>query len=637
MKKIALFFSILFFCLSTTAQDNIPDFGKIDKIELEIKDCEFDPGADAVVLLDEGKIQFAYVEEVGLRSETGYRIRIKILKESAIARSEVKIRYYSKSKYGDVTDIRGISYNLDEAGNIVETKMGKEAIFRKDINAEYSEVSFALPNVKIGTVFEYKYMISRRAFGYIPPWNFQQTIPVRYSAYRVIVPQYFQFIVQTIKRQQLEQKDTKSTGTWYIMRNVPGLKEEPFGSGKKDYLQRIEFQLSKIDAPGYSYERNTWPKIIAQLLEADYFGGVLKKHISADDELDAALSNAQSIREKTRIVYNYVQSNMEWNKEYDIAPDNTFTLKDAWKNKNGRTADINFILIRLLKNAGVDAKPLLVSTKENGTINSLYPFVNQFNSVLAYVKDGNERFIMNAADKYNPFNQVPEDVLYTNGLLIDKTEGGLIGLNNDKKYAVNCYFTAGLEPGGKMSGNATINSSGYARNDWMNAYRNNKLKELLQKNNGIEIKVDSMAVNNVKNELLPLEQQLQISANIQSSGDYYFLPYNILTGFEKNSFIEEQRVMGIDFIYPKSYIVAGSYILADTYSVSELPKNIRIMMPDSSIMLTRTMQQDGNIISFRLTLDFKVSRYPAENYPYVKEFFKKMYNIIDERIVLKKN
>ena len=146
-----------------------------------------------------------------------------------------------------------------------------------------------------------------------------------------------------------------------------------------------------------------------------------------------------------------------------------------------------------------------------------------------------------------------------------------------------------------------------------------------------------MAVNNVKNELLPLEQQLQISANIQSSGDYYFLPYNILTGFEKNSFIEEQRVMGIDFIYPKSYIVAGSYILADIYSVSELPKNIRIMMPDSSIMLTRTMQQDGNIISFRLTLDFKVSRYPAENYPYVKEFFKKMYNIIDERIVLKKN
>ncbi|MBK8494916.1 MAG: hypothetical protein IPL50_07745 [Chitinophagaceae bacterium] len=48
------------------------------------------------------------------------------------------------------------------------------------------------------------------------------------------------------------------------------------------------------------------------------------------------------------------------------------------------------------------------------------------------------------------------------------------------------------------------------------------------------------------------------------------------------------------------------------------------------------MRVDGNIISFRFTLDIKVYGYEAQSYPYIKEFFKKMYIILDERIVLTK-
>ena len=59
-------------------------------------------------------------------------------------------------------------------------------------------------------------------------------------------------------------------------------------------------------------------------------------------------------------------------------------------------------------------------------------------------------------------------------------------------------------------------------------------------------------------------------------------------------------------------------------------------MPDTIIVLTGLMQKDGNNIAFRFTLDIKVLGYTAESYPYVKEFFKKMYALLDERIVLKK-
>ena len=159
---------------------------------------------------------------------------------------------------------------------------------------------------------------------------------------------------------------------------------------------------------------------------------------------------------------------------------------------------------------------------------------------------------------------------------------------------------------------------------------------MIEDNEGIAIRVDSLTVKNEKDETLPLEQTIEFSGNMQEGGGYFFLPYNLFTGLGKNPFIEENRVMAIDFSYPKSYVVSGTYYLPDDYVVDELPKNTKLIMPDTSIILVRKMQQDGNIISFRFTLDLLYADYTAEGYPYIKDFFKKMYGILNERIALKK-
>ena len=123
---------------------------------------------------------------------------------------------------------------------------------------------------------------------------------------------------------------------------------------------------------------------------------------------------------------------------------------------------------------------------------------------------------------------------------------------------------------------------------------------------------------------------------MQTSGAYYFLPLTLFSALGKNPFTDEKRLADIDLDFPTQYAFSGSYILADDFSVDELPKNIKMLLPDSSIVLTRMIQKENNIISFRFTLDFNTPVYPADIYPMIKDFYKKMYAILDERIVLKK-
>ncbi|MBK8494913.1 MAG: DUF3857 domain-containing protein [Chitinophagaceae bacterium] len=79
------------------------------------------------------------------------------------------------------------------------------------------EISFALPDVKVGQIFEYKYKMLRKSFGYIPEWQFQRRIPVKYSAYNLMIPEYFYFTVQATSRQQLEKKKVNT------QEKVPGI------------------------------------------------------------------------------------------------------------------------------------------------------------------------------------------------------------------------------------------------------------------------------------------------------------------------------------------------------------------------------------------------------------------------------
>ena len=170
-------------------------------------------------------------------------------------------------------------------------------------------------------------------------------------------------------------KDDKEAGNylWYAMENLPSLTDEPYMANRDDYLQRMDIVLTALDFPG---QRRisllpTWRGIVKELIDDEDFGRQLKKDIPRTSDLDKMLVAETSPLKKMKIIHKYVRDNMEWNERESIWA--LEGVKSAWKNKKGTSGEINLVLINLLKDAGLTVRPVLVSTRDNGMVNTAMP------------------------------------------------------------------------------------------------------------------------------------------------------------------------------------------------------------------------------------------------------------------------
>ncbi|HTJ12898.1 MAG TPA: DUF3857 domain-containing protein, partial [Dinghuibacter sp.] len=587
-------------------QKDLPSYGKIDKDDLTSTSCDFDPESDACILIKTGETKFTLAGE-----ETSYRLRIKIYQDKGVDRANVTIPFISENNIEGINGVSGETYNLDAGGNIVKTKLDQAAIFTKPINKSYSLVAFSLPDVKKGSVIEYKYTKVSRHNGYIDNWYFQEeACPVRFCQYFVAVPAALGFNYNVRHSLPLDEKeDPYNAGQrTFTMKNIPALREEPYMSAPQDYLQRIEFQLSVVLEGGadqayqrtenHSY-RNTWSELCKEIMADDDFGAQLHKNVPHTKELDSTLASLQDSLSRMGAVYNYVRGHMEWNGYEGLYAQTG--VKTAWDKGTGNTGDINLLLINLLRDAGLDARVLLVSTRAHGHTNRNNPFLRQFNEAMAYVVIGGDSYVLDATDKYTPFWMIPVDVQYTQGLLVDPNDPQWVELYHPKdRFKTVVVLNGNIDSLGTLQGEAAVSSYGYSRCDRSAALASGMAhyRETYFTNPYPGIHVDSLTIEGRDDDSLPLKQILGFSQRLNTSGSYTFMTPNLFLGLDKNPFVAERRFTDVDFESTRSFVIIGTVGLPNGFTPEKLPKNMRMRMPDTSIVLERLMEIDGGRLSY---------------------------------------
>lgn len=638
MKKIIACLSLLFTFSLSNAQFT-ERFALLSVDEINTKTCDFDPEASALILLQEGSADYDSRYQLVMY----YHMRIKILKKDVIDDlANVKIPYYSDGQFETIDDINALTINIDQNGKRLDLPVDKKTIYYTKKNDYWSEVSFALPNVNVGSIIEYRYRSTKKSFTGLRDWNFQSAYPVIKSSFYLKPSPNIElsYSIQKAESFPIKIKKSKSEGAVYFeMNNIPGMDEEPYMDTKTDYLQKINFQLTKyVGMGGAQRYMDSWNEVARELFANPDYGGQLKVRIPDDQKLMIATIADQTDFQKMTAIYNYIRNNYKWNRFTSRHAGDG--LKSLYSTKTGTSGAINYALINLLRAANLEAYPLMVSERDNGKINTEKPFISQFNTTYAYVLIDGKPYYLDGIDTYTPAYLIPTSILNTNGLLLKKQTGTIIEIKEDKYRLQDMLFiNSELHEDGRFTGNVQRSRKDYSRiESFLNRVDDPAIyKEWLKKNMS-NIELDSFNIENLEDDTLALKENFIFTTQAQQTGDYTFVPLNMFMGLDKNPFISPKRFSEINFGTKKLLVVNHFIKLPPNMEVDVLPVRMRMLNPDKTIEFVRDLKQNTATSVIQVVIRFEMvkSKYSVDEYPDMQEFYKKMMGLLNEQIVLKR-
>jgi transglutaminase-like putative cysteine protease len=616
-------------------QTEISDFGQFTANEFQIKECSFDPTADAVILFD--KATSNYNDQYNLITDR--RIRFKVLKEKGIDRGNIHISFYNKDKFEFVGRIEAIIATPEADGKITWNRLEQKSVYKRKLNEIYSEMVFAMPNVKVGSIIEYQYETTMEHYGGLRDWYFQKDIPVVLSSYHLfILPNTsFNYVVKKNSFMDIDVVPNKNNGSvLFEMKEIPGLRDEAYSTAYRDYLQSVSFQLSSYNSHGTEMKySNNWKELNRQFMEERDFYGQIKKNLPALASLKTVSVDQTDAYQKMKFIYDYVRQNYSWDDIYSLYASGS--LKTIVEKKRGNSADLNLLLINLLKDADIEVYPLLVSERDHGKVDTAFSMISQFDKVVAYVTIDSKSYVLDATDPYTPANMIPSELLNTIGFLVDKKNSGFIHLeDNSNKRIRSIRMNNTITSDGTVQGIAAVDLASYARVGKAEQYNSNKQKYTDQLTGSSQgLKIDSFKISAIEPDTAILHHDIYFSYPLSKSGSYYLANCNLFTGFDKNPFVADYRFTDIDFGTRCTYLVNGTFTVPDKFSIDALPKNMTLKTADNMLLAVREMTKTGNTVEVKARIEFFKSKYGADDYFVVKDFFGKMIDMLNEPIVLK--
>jgi hypothetical protein len=422
-------------------------------------------------------------------------------------------------------------------------------------------------------------------------------------------------------------------------RNVPAMRGEKFTSSMKNYHTRVEFELNSYQFPNDSFHdlTSTWDQIVHKLLVNENFGGQLKKTGIVKEVAQYINAKSSDPLEKMVLAYDYIRTSMKWNYHNSIFP--TSSLRKAFSERKGNSADINLTLILLLKELGINADPVILSTRENGIIRETSPNLSRLNYVIACADISGRKHLLDATDFNRPYTMLPYRCLNGKGILaIDDSVQWLDLLTQEKDNTLH-FGEFRVNSDGTLEGKMNITYDGIPACDNREELQKKGNEQFIKdlKEEFKNTKVDSIKIGN--DELLApmkLSYNLQSQELTQTSGNMIF--FNVLLGMGEttNPFTLEKREYPVDLGCPMKDTYIFVIDIPDGYSVETLPTKVSLALPDTAGIYKFTVSQVGNKIVVNSVLTLTKTFYIMSEYPDLREFFTRMVAKQAEKVVLKK-
>ncbi|MBL0741816.1 DUF3857 domain-containing protein [Chryseolinea lacunae] len=652
-----------------SAQKAPVKFGDVPLEDLQMKRYPLDSSASAVVLADYGQSTLEFDQTNGFFLLFERTTRIKILTKEGLDEANFTIPlYHNGSADEKVSGLKTATYNL-ENGKVVETRGKSDNVFKEKYDANVDLMKVTLPAVKEGSVVEITYKVNSDFFVNLQDWEFQRTIPVRLSEYRANIPEYFSYdkymqgyLTLFVNEQKEEASSITfnnkersggnvSTTTYsqdkldfrqirhrWVVKDAPAFKVEPFLTTYRDYISKINFELSYIKYPNQPIKPylGTWGEICEKLNTDEDFGGEVRGNGFLKKYVEEATAKATTPEEKVIALHKFVADRMTWNGEsrkYTAS-----SLKKVFEEGKGNSAEINLLLASMLEKAELEAYPVLISTRDHGFVRESVAILDQFNYAICAVKLNDKVMLLDATDNLLPSGVLPERCLNGQGLLVSKAGPQWVALKAPKSRKVVSANLVVSQNGG-LKGSFKVDQSGYyarkSRKEYFASGEKDYVKNVFDEHTW---QIDKSTFQNHKDVTQVFKEEYDVT--LEEGGadaiDVIYLDVVSLSRDKENPFKAEKREYPVDFGSPYEEMYLARIVIPEGYVADEIPKPKILLLPENSAKYSYNITQFGNTLNVASQLQVNRSLFTQDEYVHLREFYAQMVAKQAEQIVLKK-
>ena len=655
MRKIFLLLSFSFFVITAFAQ-NFP-FGAVTFDDNNFDRNKIDSNANAVVLKEFGTSSIQISDRTGsFELIFEYHVKIKLYSKEGFKKANVVIPIYKDGTREEfLNTIKASTFNF-ENGRFVETEMDKKAIFTEIKSRYWASTKFTLPNIKEGSIIEYSYRLESPNLFNFKTWEFQSDIPKVYSEYLAYIPAVYNYNVSlrgfyklSNNKSEIARECLRVNGVpidcskiWYVMKDVPAFVEENYMTAASNFKSAIYFELSDWQMPDGRRQiySKTWKDVDYELTSEKTLGSQMRRKDLFKETIPTITKSATDDLSKAKAVYEYIKKQIKWNNYYGTRSEDN--IKKALDMRSGNVADINLSLIAALSAANLDTEAVILSTRDNGTVNKLYPIITDFNYLVAKVNIGDKSYLLDATDPLLPFGLLPLRCVNDQGRVINlKKASYWIDLTAFQKSTSSYIMDAKLNSDGKITGTITIHNTGYeALNKRKEIKKYNSIDEYVEKLDERLPKLQILKHNiiNIDSVEKTLTEIYQIDFSPMGSlgnDELNFSPF-FINPIVKNPFNLNERTYPVDLGAASEERIIISIALPGKFDVKEKPKDLAIALPNSGGRYLLKTNIDDNLVTFSQILQLSKAIYQAEEYPYLKEFYSKIIQNQKSDLLLKK-
>jgi Domain of Unknown Function with PDB structure (DUF3857) len=655
MKKLLL--PLLFFLLFSHllfAQKPLPiEFGKIPLEDLQMKIYAKDSSAEAVVLCDYGDYSYTFDNKYPYVLYKRH-VRIKILKESGFNFANVKIGHrvdYGK-KNETIRDFKACTYNLED-GSRQAYPVDEKSVFEDKADEAYYFKTFTFPQIRQGSIIEYSYEMESGVWSSLRSWEFQKNIPVVWSELRGKIPGYFNFNItlQSLTplhineseegRENLIRSVIRDPYLQYrfVMKDITALKSEPYLTTIENFRSKIDFELAATYFPNQSkmdYSQS-WESLNGTLIEDENFGRAIKKFDKADKIAKILKPLHPDTLGLITAAYKHIQTTMKWNDLERFTTDEN--LAKIFEKRTGTSAEINLMLVRLLRECGLDANPVILSTRNNGKVSDLV-LLDRFNYVVAHIMLGGKDVLLDATNPLMTVGMLPIRCLNERGRLISKKGSRWVTITPSPMRRKTTINSMSIGTDQSIKGTSQTTFFGHNAADFRNAVLLKGKDSYLSdyKKNRPNQTLESLEIINL--DTLEKEAILSVKTIFNEAysmaGERIYITPMLGEGESNNPFKVSERQYPIDFGVPQEETYIANFSLPAGYVVEEMPKQESILLPNNGGRFLFSCANENGELKITSKITLKKAIYSPEEYQSLREFYNRIVSKHAEQVVLRK-